>query len=134
MEIRGLGIRRLPYEPMAVVRLVVDLGAATERMPQAAAAETEIEGVRLPRLAVARARKAFSLVLAALTFATSPFPRSSDGSSSAETAVRMLPAPVLTTLLATISANERQKRPAGHVRQAQYCAEPEPLRSGLVWS
>jgi serine kinase of HPr protein (carbohydrate metabolism regulator) len=34
MEIRGLGICRLPYEPMAVVRLVVDLGTAAERMPE----------------------------------------------------------------------------------------------------
>jgi HPr kinase/phosphorylase len=67
MEIRGIGIRRLPYEPMAVVGLVVDLQTATERMPQAAATETEIEGVRLPRLAVAPGADAFSLVLAALT-------------------------------------------------------------------
>jgi HPr kinase/phosphorylase len=67
LEIRGVGIRRVPYEPMAVVRLVVDLAAATERMPQPAAAETEIEGVRLPRLAVAPAADAFSLVLAAIT-------------------------------------------------------------------
>ena len=28
LEVRGLGIRRLPYEPAAVVGLVVDLGAA----------------------------------------------------------------------------------------------------------
>jgi HPr kinase/phosphorylase len=67
LEIRGIGIRRLAYEPMAVVGLVVDLATATERMPAAAAAETEIDGVRLPRLAVARETDAFSLVLAALT-------------------------------------------------------------------
>ncbi|MBV9969782.1 MAG: hypothetical protein JO228_07355, partial [Xanthobacteraceae bacterium] len=28
LEIRGLGIRRLPYEPAAVIRLVVDLATA----------------------------------------------------------------------------------------------------------
>ena len=72
MEIRGVGIRRLPYEPMAVVRLVVDLTAATERMPQATAMEAEIEGVRLPRLAVAPGPDVFSLVLAALTLDKSP--------------------------------------------------------------
>jgi HPr kinase/phosphorylase len=67
LEVRGIGIRRLAYEPMAVVGLVVDLATATERIPPAAAAETEIEGVRLPRLAVAREADAFSLVLTALT-------------------------------------------------------------------
>jgi HPr kinase/phosphorylase len=68
LEIRGLGIRRLPYEPAAVIRLVVDLAAAAERMPPAAATETEIEGVRLPRLAVAPGEDPFSLVLASLTW------------------------------------------------------------------
>jgi HPr kinase/phosphorylase len=68
LEIRGLGIRRLPYEPAAVIRLVVDLAAAAERMPPAAATETEIEGVRLPRLAVAPGEGPFSLVLASLTW------------------------------------------------------------------
>ncbi len=33
IEIRGLGIRRLPYEPVAAVRLVVDLGAPAGRLP-----------------------------------------------------------------------------------------------------
>ena len=70
LEIRGIGIRRVPYEPMAVVRLVVDLVTAAERMPQAAATEAEIDGVRLPRLAVAPGADAFSLVLAALTLHT----------------------------------------------------------------
>jgi serine kinase of HPr protein (carbohydrate metabolism regulator) len=68
IEIRGIGICRLPHEPMAVVRLVVDLGTAAERMPQAAAMETVIDGIRLPRLAVAPGTDAFLLVLAALTF------------------------------------------------------------------
>jgi HPr kinase/phosphorylase len=67
LEIRGLGIRCLPYEPAAVIRLVVDLAAAADRMPPAAATETEIEGVRLPRLAVAPGEDPFSLVLASLT-------------------------------------------------------------------
>jgi HPr kinase/phosphorylase len=68
IEIRGLGIRRLPYEPAAVIRLVVDLAAEAERMPPATATEVEIEGVRLPRLAVAPGEDPFSLVLASLTW------------------------------------------------------------------
>ena len=35
IEVRGLGIRRLPFEPLAVVGLVVDLGANSERLPAA---------------------------------------------------------------------------------------------------
>src|ERR1700719_3482526 len=36
IEVRGLGIRRLPYEPVAVVGLVVDLAASdAERLPSA---------------------------------------------------------------------------------------------------
>jgi HPr kinase/phosphorylase len=69
LEIRGIGIRRLPCEPMAVVHLVVDLAAETERMPVASATEVEIEGVRLPRLAVAPGADPLFMVLAALTLA-----------------------------------------------------------------
>jgi HPr kinase/phosphorylase len=68
LEVRGLGIRHLPYEPMAVVSWVVDLGAAAaKRMPDGAATRTVIEGVALPRLAVAPACEPFPMVLAALT-------------------------------------------------------------------
>ena len=53
IEVRGLGIRRLPYEPVAVVGLVVDLAAAdAERLPRCRAQAT-IAGIPLPRLAVA---------------------------------------------------------------------------------
>jgi HPr kinase/phosphorylase len=83
IEIRGIGIRRLPHEPLAVVRLVVDLGAAAERMPQAAAMETLIDGIRLPRLAVAPGADAFSLVLAALTLQKAGPERSSADISAA---------------------------------------------------
>ncbi len=52
LEVRGLGIRRLGFEPVAVVGLVIDLAAAdAERLPKAL--ETVVAGVRLPRLAVA---------------------------------------------------------------------------------
>jgi HPr kinase/phosphorylase len=55
LEVRGLGIRRLPFEPVAVVGLVVDLNAAdAARMPNPESAVAEVAGVILPRLAVAR--------------------------------------------------------------------------------
>jgi HPr kinase/phosphorylase len=67
IEVRGLGIRRLPYEPEAVVGLVVDLAAADAgRLPAREALETAIEGVTLPRLAVAPGQPALPLLLAFL--------------------------------------------------------------------
>jgi HPr kinase/phosphorylase len=54
LEVRGLGIRRFPCESVAVVGLVLDLAAAdAERLPASTDQETAIDGVRLPRLAVA---------------------------------------------------------------------------------
>ena len=68
IEVHGLGIRRLPYEPVAVVGLVVDLAAPDEeRLPAAASARVTIEGIALTRLAVAPAADPLRLVLAALT-------------------------------------------------------------------
>ncbi len=71
LEVRGLGIRQLPYEPMAVVSLVVDLDAATSmRMPDSAAAETVIDGITIRRVAVARGCDPLPIVLTAV--ASSP--------------------------------------------------------------
>lgn len=68
IELRGLGIRRLPHEAVAVVGLVVDLSAADgARLPQPEAGETVIAGIRLPRLAVAAGTDPLPLVLARLT-------------------------------------------------------------------
>ena len=68
IEVRGLGIRRLPHEPSAVVGLVVDLAAAdAERLPESGAQHAVIAGVNSPRLAVAAGFEALPLVLAALT-------------------------------------------------------------------
>jgi HPr kinase/phosphorylase len=67
IEVRGVGVVRLPHEPSAVVGLVVDLGADVERLPQAQSLQAEIEGVRLPRLAVAPEDAALPAVLALLT-------------------------------------------------------------------
>ena len=67
IEIRGLGIRRLPYEPVAVAGLVVDLGADdAERLPGRESAAAEVAGVALPRLAVAPSGTPLPLVIAAL--------------------------------------------------------------------
>ncbi len=67
IEMRGLGIRRLPYEPVAAVGLVVDLAAAdADRLPPREAGKTVINGVTLPRLAVAAGQPALPLVWAFL--------------------------------------------------------------------
>jgi serine kinase of HPr protein (carbohydrate metabolism regulator) len=53
IEVRGLGIRRLDHEPVAVVGLVVDLGTEeAERLLGAADQEVEISGTILPRLPI----------------------------------------------------------------------------------
>ena len=71
IEIRGLGIRRLAYEPLAAVGLVVDLAAPdAERHPAQEAGKAEIAGVPLPRLAVAAGIDPLPAVLAQLTTLT----------------------------------------------------------------
>ena len=67
LEVRGLGIRRLAFEPLAVVGLVVDLGVPdAERLPRKTAGQTTIAGIVLPRLAVAPGLDPLPMVLAAL--------------------------------------------------------------------
>jgi HPr kinase/phosphorylase len=71
IEVRGLGIRRLPYEPAALVGLVVDLAAPDgERLPAAAGQRAVIDGITVSRLAVAPGADPLPMVLAAL--ATEP--------------------------------------------------------------
>jgi serine kinase of HPr protein (carbohydrate metabolism regulator) len=66
IEIRGLGIRRVGHEPLAVVGAVVDLAATdAERVPDEAASAT-VCGIELPRLAVAAEADALTQVLAFL--------------------------------------------------------------------
>lgn len=51
IEIRGLGIRRLPYAAQATIALVVDLGAQdSARMPSDESLSVEMDGIILPRL------------------------------------------------------------------------------------
>lgn len=46
IEVRGLGILRLPYAPLAAIRLMLDLGGGAERMPEEA--EEAILGISVP--------------------------------------------------------------------------------------
>jgi len=67
LEIRGLGIRHLPYEPVAVVGLVVDLAAPdAARLPEPAALTVTLAGITLPRLPVLPGHAALPAVLAFL--------------------------------------------------------------------
>jgi HPr kinase/phosphorylase len=68
IELRGAGILRRDYEACAVVSLVVDLAARdAERLPDNH--KVEIEGMLLPRYAVAPGAQALPGVLALLTSA-----------------------------------------------------------------
>lgn len=67
LELRGIGIDRIEAEPVAAVGWVLDLGAEdASRLPEAEAGEAVIEGIRLPRLAVASRDEALPLLLALL--------------------------------------------------------------------
>lgn len=68
VELRGLGIRQVECEPLALVGLVVDLAAPDAgRMPEDAANSVEISGVTLSRLPVAAGADALPPVLAAIS-------------------------------------------------------------------
>jgi len=74
IEMHGLGIRRVPYEPLAVAGLIVDLAAAdAERLPAEQARQTAISGVTLPRLAVAAGADALQIILACLGTAANAY-------------------------------------------------------------
>ena len=66
IELRGIGILQRDHEPCAVIGLVVDLAAAkAERLPERG--QTIVEGITIPRLAVAPGVAALPLVLAMVT-------------------------------------------------------------------
>ncbi len=63
IEIRGLGVLRLPYEPVALVGLVIDLDAAEpDRMPTDASFSTDVLGVTFPRIMATCAGDALRLL------------------------------------------------------------------------
>jgi len=67
IEVRGLGIRQVPYEPVAVIGAVVELDAAdARRLPEPSGGQIEIAGIKLSRLAVAAGIEPLRFVLAYL--------------------------------------------------------------------
>ena len=67
IEVRGLGVRRVAFEAVAVAGLVVDLGVPeVTRLPEPASQEKVLAGVVLPRLAVASGIDPFPMLLARL--------------------------------------------------------------------
>ena len=67
IEVHGLGIRRIEFESVAAIGLVIDLAAEdARRNPEPAAAKADIAGITVPRLAVAAGMAALPLVLARL--------------------------------------------------------------------
>jgi HPr kinase/phosphorylase len=67
IEVRGVGVRRVAFEPVAVAGLVIDLKASdAERVPAVASETADINGISLPRLPVAAGADALAAVLAML--------------------------------------------------------------------
>ena len=63
LEIRGVGLVRVPYEPACVVRVVVDLTAdEPSRLPDPPECETDLLGVTVPRLTTRLDRAELSLM------------------------------------------------------------------------
>jgi serine kinase of HPr protein (carbohydrate metabolism regulator) len=68
IEVRGLGIRRVPHEQVAVVGVLVELGAKdAERLPARSGIQAVLAGIRLPRLAVAAGADPLLVLLAFLS-------------------------------------------------------------------
>jgi HPr kinase/phosphorylase len=68
LEVRGLGIRRLPHEPLAVAGLLMELARSdAERLPSRR--EAQIAGVTLPWLGVAAGVDGLPLLLGHLRMA-----------------------------------------------------------------
>jgi HPr kinase/phosphorylase len=68
IEVHGLGIRRLPFEPLAAVGLAVDLAADdATRLPPEASRTALVAGISIPRLAIASGEEGLGTVLASLS-------------------------------------------------------------------
>lgn len=74
IEVRGLGVRRIEYEPAAVVTLALDLAdPRAQRMPEEADSVAVFEGVAVPRLSSPAGVDPLPIVAAASgTIRTSP--------------------------------------------------------------
>jgi HPr kinase/phosphorylase len=63
IEVRGLGLRQMPYEPVAVVGYVLDLAATDAcRFPEESNQHVQIAGISLPRAAIAAGIDPFPLL------------------------------------------------------------------------
>jgi serine kinase of HPr protein (carbohydrate metabolism regulator) len=72
IEIRGLGIRRCDFAAEAIVGLVVDLSADdAERLPPPEVLQTDISGIKLPRIPIGPGYAPLPLVIAALIMSAS---------------------------------------------------------------
>jgi serine kinase of HPr protein (carbohydrate metabolism regulator) len=66
IEVRGLGIRRVPHESVGVAGWVLDLVPAANRLPDPDSQKAAISGVTLPRIAVPAGTDPLPAVLALL--------------------------------------------------------------------
>jgi HPr kinase/phosphorylase len=67
LEVRGLGLRQLPYEPVAVLGWILDLGVEeADRLPRDEELTAALASVTLPRLAIRSCADAAAVLLAAL--------------------------------------------------------------------
>lgn len=67
LEIHGLGIIRQPYEPAAVIRLVIDLNEAPPRFPEAEDGNIVLCGVMVPRIRMRAGASFASIALGRLS-------------------------------------------------------------------
>ncbi|MDP8997909.1 MAG: HPr kinase/phosphatase C-terminal domain-containing protein [Pseudomonadota bacterium] len=65
IEIRGAGILATTYKKSVILKLVVDLLPPTqvERLPDQSDQQTEIEGIKLPRIAIAAGNPAAAAIV-----------------------------------------------------------------------
>jgi serine kinase of HPr protein (carbohydrate metabolism regulator) len=66
LEVRGLGVQKVPYETLAVIGQVLDFEPAAERLPEPDGQKTVIFGVTLPRIALPASGDPLPAVLATL--------------------------------------------------------------------
>ncbi|WP_243369425.1 HPr kinase/phosphorylase [Microvirga solisilvae] len=67
LEIHGLGIVRQPYEPSAVIRLVIDLSEDPPRFPEAEDGNIVLCGVMIPRIRMRAGASFASIALGRLS-------------------------------------------------------------------
>ncbi len=67
LEIHGLGITRQPYEPAAVIRLVIDLSEDPPRFPEAGDDNIVLCGVMIPRIRMRAGASFASIALGRLS-------------------------------------------------------------------